>query len=304
MIKNVLMCGIGAVGCIYADKIQAYNPDILKILVDKKRLERYKNNPMKLNDKELVFDYVLPENNAYKADLIIITTKFDGLQQACENIKNFVKEDTIIISLLNGVVSEDIIAKKYGWDKVLLSYWIGHSAMRVANEVTHDGFGKIFFGSKNKSDKNIQILKEFFDRAAIEYVIPEDMEYNLWLKFMLNVSTNQSSAVSRETFGQMQNNPKTKELILNLMKEVQKVAKAEGVKNTENMIEDALNSLSQMSPDGKTSMLQDVLAKRKTEVDIFAGTIIELAKKHNLSVPYNEKMKEQIEAIHRSYQCC
>ena len=53
--------------------------------------------------------------------------------------------------------------------------------------------------------------------------------------------------------------------------------------------------------DGKTSMLQDVLAKRKTEVDIFAGTIIELGQKHNIPTPYNEMIKEKIDAIHLNY---
>lgn len=297
-IKNILICGIGAVGSIYADKIQSYSPDNLRILVDKSRLERYQKSPIVFNGKELNFSYVLPENRDFKADLIIIATKFDGLPEAVKNIKNFVDNDTVILSLLNGVTSEQIIAKEYGWDKLLLSYFIGHSAMRDGRFITQDGVGEIVFGSKNDNKINELRVKEFFDRVGIDYNIPEDMERALWLKYMMNVSTNQPSAILRMTFGEMQSSEKFMELAIKLMKEVQSVAKAEGVKNTGNMIDEALESFSKMIPDGKTSMFQDVLAKRKTEVDMFAGTMIEFGKKHNIPTPYNQIMKELLDIIH------
>lgn len=300
-IKNVLICGIGAVGSIYADKIQKYNNAKLRVLVDKARLEKYTNSPVMLNGRELIFDYVLPENTDFKADLIIIATKFDGLSDAVKNIENFVNEDTVILSLLNGVTSEEIIARKYGWDKLLLSYFIGHSAVREGRNVTQDGIGKIVFGAKGDKNANVERVKDFFDKAKINYEIPDDIQYSLWLKYMLNVSTNQPSAILNMTFGQMQNNPKFMELSKKLMLEVQAIAKAEGVNNTEAMLDDALKAFFKMSPDGKTSMLQDVLAHRKTEVDMFAGAMIEFGKKHNIPVPYNELMKEMVEIIHLNY---
>ena len=87
----------------------------------------------------------------------------------------------------------------------------------------------------------------------------------------------------------------------NIMKEVQAIAKAEGVKNTDKMIEDALTALNNLMPEGKTSMLQDVEAKRLTEVEMLAGTMIELGKKHNIPTPYNTVMYEMIKTIERNY---
>ena len=301
-IKNVLICGIGAVGSIYADKIYKFSPDNLKILVDKERLERYSKSPMVFNGKELKFDYVLPENSDFKADLIIIATKFDGLHSAIQNIKNFIKEDTVILSLLNGVTSEAIIAKEYGWNKLLLSYFIGHSAMREGRFITQDGVGKIVFGSKDSDKTNETRVKNYFDKVGIDYQIPEDMLHALWLKYMMNVSTNQPSALLRMTFGEMNANDKFIELAKKLMQEVQAVAKAEGVKNTDIMIDEAMYALSKMIPDGKTSMFQDVLAGRKTEVEMFAGTMIEFGKKHNIPVPYNKFMYEMFGIIHKNFE--
>jgi len=303
-IENVVICGIGAVGSIYADKIHRYDSEKLRVLIDKDRLENYTKNPKIFNGKPLNFNYILPEDNNFKADLIIIATKYDGLKDVVKNIENFVKDDTIIISLLNGVTSEDIIAEKYGWKHLPIAYFIGHSAMRNGNNITHDGIGYIVFGVKDKSKtevNDIEVVKKYFDKVGIDYKTPEDMLRAYWLKYMLNVSSNQPSAILRMTFGEMQNNSKFIEFMKNIILEVGEIAKAEGVQNTETMYEEAMKSFYKMTPDGKTSMLQDVEAGRKTEVGIFADTMIDFGKKHNISTPYNTVLKGLIEVIHENY---
>ena len=299
-IKHVLICGIGAIGSIYADKISRYDNENLKILVDKTRLEKYSKSPKIFNGKELKLSYILPENTDFKADLIIIATKYDGLNEAINNIKNFVKDDTIILSLLNGVTSETLIAQKYGAKHIVHSYFVGHSAMRNGNNITFDGRGDIVFGVLNPeiTDKNDEnILKNYFDKVGIDYKMPEDIRHAMWLKFMLNVSSNQVSAILHKTFGQMQKSPKIRKLLENIMLEVVEIAKAKGVKNTQTMIDEAFNSFDKMIPEGKTSMLQDIEAGRKTEVEIFAGTVIKMGEEYNIPTPYNKFLKEMIEAV-------
>lgn len=297
-IKNVLVCGIGAVGSIYADKIEKFSPDNLRILVDKERLERYQTNPTVFNGRILNFNYILPEATDFKADLIIIATKFDGLNEVIQNIKNFVHNDTIILSLLNGVTSEKIIAETYGRDKLLYSYFIGHSAIRVGRKITHDDVNTIVYGSENEVDiENVESVKKYFEKVGINYKIPTDIIHSLWQKFMLNVAANQTTAVLRMTFGELLANKKAMEFIKNISKEVQEIAKAEGVKNSDTLIDEVVEHLHTMIPEGKTSMLQDVEAGRETEVDMFAGTIIELGKKHRISTPYNKILKELLEII-------
>lgn len=282
-IENILICGLGAIGSIYADKIRG-----AKILVDETRLEKYKKNPTYFNGKLLDLNYILPSNTDFKADLIIIATKYDGLFDAIENIQNFVYKDTLILSLLNGVTSEKYIAERYGAEKVVYSYFIGHSAVRDGRNITQDGVNTIVMGANQR-------ICDYFDKVGINYEIPDDIIRSMWLKFMLNVSSNQTTALMHLTFGEMQNNKKCMEFVVNVMREVQSIAKAEGVNNTETMIDDALDALKLMCPEGKTSMLQDVEAGRKTEVDMFAGVMIELGKKHKISTPYNKVLKELIE---------
>lgn len=300
-IKNVLICGLGAIGSIYADKIQKFNPDSLRVLVDEERFERYSSNPIIFNGNELHFNYILPNDNGFKADLVIIATKYDGLSDVIKNMKNFIQSDTVILALLNGVTSEKIIAETYGREKLLYSYFIGHSAVRTGRNVIHDDVNTIVYGSENTADiDNVQRVKKYFDSVGINYKIPEDIMHSLWLKYMLNVSANQSTAILKLTFGEMLANEKCMDFAINIMKEVQKIAKAEGVKNTDIMIDETIAHLHTMIPDGKTSMLQDVEAGRKTEVDMFAGTVIELGLKHNIQTPYNQIIKEILDAIYQN----
>lgn len=299
-IKNVLVCGIGAVGSIYADKIEKFTPQNLRVLVDEARLERYKKNPTVFNGRVLDFNYILPNDTSFKADLIIIATKFDGLNDVIKNIKNFVYDDTVILSLLNGVTSEKIIAKTYGREKLLYSYFIGHSAIRDGRNITHDDVNTIVYGSENSNDfENVERIQDFFEQAGINYLIPDDIIHSLWLKYMLNVSANQTTAILKMNFGEMLENDKCMDFAINVMKEVQAIAKAEGVRNTESMINETIEHLHTMIPEGKTSMLQDVEAGRKTEVEMFAGTVIKLGKEFGIPTPYNKIIKEMIEIIHR-----
>lgn len=293
-IKKVLLCGLGAVGLTYANKLK----DVcdLKILANSERIEKYIKFPPEMNGNKVLLSYITPDKS-WNPDLIIITTKFHGLKSALEYIYNFVNDETIIISLINGISSENIIAEKYGWDKVLHSYFIGHSAVRENNKVTQDGIGKIVFGSPFQKNKDkVENLKEFLSKNGIDYEIPKDIIYSLWLKFTLNAFSNQASAIMNLTFGEMKNSI-FRTFAKNIITEVTQIAEKEGVIGARNLEQDSLQALSMMTDSGKTSMLQDILAGRKTEVDIFGGEIIKLGHKHNILTPYNQVMYEMIKVL-------
>lgn len=283
--KKILICGLGAVGLTYAVKFQEKTK--LKVLVDEARLKRYSLNKPIFNGEEKEFDYILPTTKDFMPDLIIIATKAQGLDEAIKNIENFVGGNTIIISLLNGISSEEKIKEKYPNACVLKSYFIGHSAVRVGNSVTQDGVGTIFV-------ENNPVIKSIFDETEIDYKIPDDIDYSMWLKYTMNLFSNQVSAILNLTFGELKRNEAFITFAKKIIAEVRQIAAKKGVKGLENLEKDALNFLSKMCDEGKTSMLQDVLAGRKTEVDIFAGEIIRLGKQFGLPTPYNQVLYDLI----------
>ncbi|MBR1775473.1 ketopantoate reductase family protein [bacterium] len=285
--KKVIICGLGAVGTTFASKFLNSKRCELKILADKGRIEKYMKFPPELNGKKLEFEYVFPEQKGYNADLIIICTKYQGLKSALSYIKNFVTGNTRVLSLINGISSEEIIKSKYPQAKVLKSYFIGHSAVREGNSVTQDGVGKIVC-------ENDSAVEEIFTDSGIDYEFPSDIDYNMWLKFTLNLFSNQTSAILKMTFGEMKNNKNFISFAKKIINEVYLIAKKSGLKNLKLLEADALKALGMMCDEGKTSMLQDIISGRPTEVDIFAGEVIRLGKLYGVQTPYNQVLYDLI----------
>ena len=288
-LKNILLSGLGAIGTIYAVKFFEYKSCNFKVLLDENRRLRYMKEKRFFNGKQFDFDYIVPSDESFKADLVIIATKHTGLKEALNNMKNFVTKDTIFISLLNGIESEDEISAFYGKENVLYSYFIGHTSTMIKNNVVFDGYGRIVFGDleNNQNSENVIRVKELFENAKIDYENPKDIHYARFLKFMFNVGLNQTSAILQAPF---------------FIFQVQAIAKAQNVNNTDKMLTECLELVQTMLPNCKTSMLHDVENKRKTEVEIFGKSIIRQGKKFNVPTPYNEIVSEIIEAIDEKNQ--
>ena len=286
--RKILICGLGAVGLTYAVKFK--NGSELKILVDEERYKRYMQNKPVFNGVMQKFDYILPSDKSFQPDLIVIATKSQGLESAIENIKNFVHKDVIIISLLNGISSEEKIQETCSDAKVLKSYFIGHSAVRKGNSVTQDGVGEIVVEKSSK-------LQEIFDEFKINYKMPDDIIYSMWLKYTMNLFSNQVSAILNMSFGELKRNSAFIDFAKKIIAEVRLIAEKKGVQNLENLEKDSLGFLQKMCDEGKTSMLQDVLAGRKTEVEIFAGEIIRLGKLYEIPTPCNQVLYDLIKIV-------
>jgi 2-dehydropantoate 2-reductase len=134
----------------------------------------------------------------------------------------------------------------------------------------------------------VQRVQSAFARAGISYETPADMKRVLWWKFMVNVSMNPSSALMRAPYAAFQSSLEAQALMETLMREVLALAQAEGIHLTEQDIADWYPVLQGLAPQGKTSMLQDIEAGRKTEIEMFAGKVVDLGRKHGISTPVNE----------------
>ncbi len=301
-ITNVVVIGLGAIGSIYAAKLKQYDPGCVRVLVDEGRLERYQAQGIMLNGVRQDFDYVLPGANPQKADLILIATKADALPEAISAIEGFVQDETIILALLNGVTSEAMIAERYGWEKVLHSYFIGHGSTRTGNAITFDGVGRIVFGEANAQARTprVDAVCRFFDRAGIGYEVPDDILFAQWCKFVLNVGINQASGVLRASYGAFQRSDKAHSLALELMQEAVLVAEKVGIHNVDALLPWCEDFIRNMPSAFKSSMLQDIEAGKKTEVDMFGGAVCALGEQYGIATPQNALFVRLIKALEES----
>ena len=301
-INKVYISGLGAIGGAYGSRIFDAEPECLTVIADSERVARYKEKGISINNKIYPFNYITPEAGGDKADLIIIAVKHHQLDQSIKDIMKYVGDETVILSLLNGIVSEAVIAEKYGMDKILHSFAVGTDAVRAGTEINFGNIGRIVFGAKDNSGKDKEMaVQEFFDRVSIPYNIPEDIIRELWWKFMMNVGINQVSAILKADYGVFQSIAEARELLESASLEVVAIAEKAGVAISRDDISKYMTIINTLSPSGKTSMLQDVEAHRKTEVDIFSRTVMELGKACGVETPVNNMLFRMIRTLEQMY---
>jgi len=299
-IHSVLIAGAGAIGLSAAETMYKYDPCCVSVLAKGERLERYRKNGLWVNREKLDFRFSYGE----KADLIIVATKFHHLDRVIEDIRPSLREDTVVLSLLNGISSEEIIAARLGLKRLPLAMVLGTDTFHEGGKTSYTQKGFIHFGDADGNNgEQEESIAEFFTRCGVPFVLEPDMKRKFWYKYMINVGANQTTAVLRLPYAALQNKGGEGEirearlLFEKAMREVIAVANAEGIGLNESDIESVYKVMNALSPSGYTSMCQDVLAGRKTEVEMFSLALTELAKKHNISVPVNETLYLQLRAI-------
>lgn len=299
VIENIYIIGLGALGSIYAAKLMAAKNATVKIIADQQRIKTFKKLGVTINNKSYDFDFITSTEKQKSADLIIIAVKNAQLKQAINEIKPFIGGKTIVMSLLNGISSEAIIGNEIGHQHILYAFGVGMDSVRNGTNINYTNPGKLVFGEKDNTvfSERVLALKNLFEQAEIPHEIPVNMLRALWFKFMLNVGVNQVSAVLKAPYGIFQQNNNAKELMLMAAEEVVKLSAFSGIYLNQSDLNKFVSIMNTLDPIGKTSMLQDIEAKRKTEVDLFAGTVIDLGKNYNMATPINEMLFKLIKVL-------
>ena len=301
-IKRVAVMGAGAVGAVVGNNIQSYlGKENVEIICSGERKKRYEKDGIFVNEKLCDFNYVEPKD-AKIADFVLIATKNLQIKEALSDIKNAVGKDTIILSLLNGIDSEKEIEKVYGKEKVLYAFIIGTSAVHEKNRITCLDYGTIVFGENdNSKTERTKAVTELFEKSGQKSKNPDDIHLEMWKKYLMNVTCNTITSLCRAPYGTFKN-----ETLCNLVREAGKeviaVANAEGIALTEKNIEDNIHVMETIDPKGKTSMFQDVEAKRKTENKWFCGTIVKLGRKHGIETPLCATLEKLVEITEAAWE--
>ncbi|WP_134699378.1 ketopantoate reductase family protein [Ammoniphilus sp. YIM 78166] len=297
-IETVSLVGLGAIGAAYGSKLHDLLKDSFRVVADEKRIQRNENEGIRVNERVYHFNYMTPEAPTAPADLVIFAVKNAELPQAMEDIKRHVGPETIILSLLNGISSEEVIYSVYQNDHILFSMSVEIDAVRKNNEIQFSTLGRIEFGERNNQlSPDVQAVQDLLERAGIHYKISENITHTMWWKFMINVGINQTSAVLKAPYGVFQSLPMAYEWVESAMREVVVLSQKAGVHLTEDDLKKFWPILNNLSPQGKTSMLQDVEAGRKTEVEYFAGKVCELGEKYGVPTPINKELYRMIRII-------
>ena len=149
--KTVVILGAGAMGAAYASRFYDFDRTSISFSASGERYQRLKTDGLLVNNRHYAIPVVSPEEPAPPADLIIVALKHHHLSTALQDIKNRVGDNTVILSIMNGLDSESIIGSVYGDDKILYATAVGIDAQRNGNIVNYSKGGTIFFGEADNT---------------------------------------------------------------------------------------------------------------------------------------------------------
>jgi len=298
-IRRVAILGAGAMGAYFAASFFSNQSFMTALIANGTRAEKLRTDGLLVNGKLLNIPVVNPTETYEPFDLIIVALKHHQLAPALTSLHSLAGEDTLFLSVMNGLESEAIIAAEFGWDHVLYAISVGIDAVRDGNRITYTKPGRHIFGEAQNNILSPKVLRvqQAFSAAGIQFETPVDMLRMLWWKFMINVGVNQASAVLHACYGVFHTNDDARALMEALMQEVVQLAQASGINLTEQDVLNWYPVLHTLSAEGKTSMLQDVEAGRQTEVDVFGGKVVELGKRFGIQTPVNQTILQILKVM-------
>ena len=300
-IKSVAIVGAGALGILMGDFcLRVLPPACVRFLADEARIARYEAEGLFLNGQRCNFHY----GAAGASDLVIFAVKAPDLEAAIALAAPCVGENTILLSLLNGVTSEEAIGAALGREKVIHAVAQGMDATRVGNYLTCDMPGELRIGypaGETDKQERLDALAAFLTRIGVKHTVEADIMHRLWGKLMLNVGVNQCCTAFACDYGGVQRPGRPRDTLFAAMEEVRTVARCAGVTLTREDLEGYVALMDTLTPVGLPSMRQDALAGRKTELALFAGTVLDYAARYGLDTPTNRWLYEEISRTEAAY---
>ncbi|MGN0975356.1 MAG: ketopantoate reductase family protein [Gemmiger sp.] len=294
--KTVALLGAGAVGAYFIWGLSDKLGENLWVVADGARKRRLEQEGLTINGQRYALNVRTPAE-ARGADLLLVATKYGALRGALDDIAAVADGHTVVMSLLNGVNSEEILAERIGRESIVYSL-MKIASERRGDEVVFDGpvTPGVFFGEADSPDPSERMLAiaRLLDGTPLHYHMFPDIVRQMWYKFALNVSQNLPQAILGVGVGAYEDSAYAARLAQCLRDEVTAVAAAKGADIS---TPDPTGQRSPSARRARYSTLQDLDAHRHTEVDLFAGAMVEMGRELGIPTPYSEFTWNIIKAL-------
>lgn len=235
-----------------------------------------------------------------KADLVLIMVKSYDTGVAIRQVKSCLKEKTMVLTLQNGWGNVDAITGIVPSQQVLAGV-TSHGAMLLApGIVRHNGGAKTFIGPINPEIfPDAKHLADFFSGAGIETLAAENIVDVIWTKLVVNAVINPLTALTRLRNGELLKHPELLQIMGKIVQEAEEVSLARGIRLQEPDMLSYVVAICKATAHNRSSMLEDILKNRPTEIDAINGMIVWEGKKNNRKTPINEIMVGLIRVLEK-----
>ena len=295
--QSVAILGAGAVGSYIMWGLAKKKEIDLCVVASGERKARYEREGFIING-QMYHPAVRTPEEASGVDLFIVATKYQALRPALGDIRTVAGEHTTVMSLMNGVDSEEIIGEAIDPSQIV------HSLIKVAserkdNQVVFDPETTIgiVYGETDLSrgTGRVEALNDLFADTGLHYRATDVILTEIWSKFRLNVSNNQAQTMVGCGVGAYRDSEHVAFLRDRLREEVDRIAEKKGIDFDKADTSSTFGS--KVRDRARYSTLQDLDAGRHTEVDMFAGAVVRMGRELGIPAPYNEFTYHMIKAL-------
>ena len=304
---KIVIIGAGAMGCLYGAylskkheviMLDSYEPQV-------EAINAHGITVVEEDGSEPHFDgikaYLSGEYHEV-ADLIIVFVKSTFSEEALQVNKNLFGDHTLVMTLQNGAGNDRKIAKYVPKKNIIIGTSKHNSVNMGGGKVRHSGHGETTIGSNLPDNKNLDKIKKVLEDGGFVAGITDDIQRIIWSKLFVNLSINTFTAITRSPIGSMIDNKYAWDFAEKMICEAVDVAEADGTHFSYMEVLNMVHHVCEDAGKGYSSMSQDVMNCRRTEIDAINGAIVEQAKLYNVPVPYNSLIVDLIHAIEGAYK--
>jgi len=232
-------------------------------------------------------------------DLIIITIKTYDTEEVAKQLKNAITDKTVVLTFQNGIDNDRKIEKIISKGNIYpgVAYVISSKGDDgVINQT--GGLKRLVFGDRTgQNNSQLKEIYELFKNSDIDTILSEDIEADLWKKFIFINAFSGFTAMCRANIGEIRNDDCVYNLYKLCVKETIAVAEKLNVNLPNTIFDDVVKITDNTAPDSKSSLLLDIENSRKNEIETLNGTLVRLAKDLKLDVPINETIYSAIKLL-------
>ncbi len=301
--KRIAVLGVGGVGGYLAGMLGRTFPH-LTLGVRGARMEAIRRGGLVVHSDyngEICIrpERAVPIGEIGRQDVIFLCVKNYSLEEALASLKPVMAEDTILVPVMNGVDCGDRARALLGKGICLdaLIYIVAFAGADFA--VTQQGkFANLRVGTRSEDPRfreAVCTVEAILKGAGIDVLVPENIELEIWRKYILNCAFNVETAYYDCPVGPLRRDPEKAAEYEALIDEAWRVARARGIPVTEAHKEEMIRRFYHHYEDGASSSLQrDLHAGRPSEVETFSGYIVREADRLGVDVPVSRRMYQSL----------
>ena len=294
--KKIALLGAGAVGAYFIVGLMDKMGENFCLIAQGERKERLQKNGVDVNGT-VYHPLVKEPEEVYDVDYLLIATKYTALLNCLDTIEEIVGPHTTVLSLLNGIESEETIGKRIGMEHMVYSF-MKIASMNVDGKIVFDMPSTlgVYFGEAKITEPTPRLkeLMELLNGTTVKYTFCENILLDMWKKYALNICRNLPQAIVGVGLGAYEDSEHVAYVSAQMREEVHAVARAKGIPLTD---ADYLLSTQHDAYAARYSTLQDLDAGRHTEIDIFSGSLVHMGAELGVPTPYNDMCYHLIKAL-------